>query len=172
MQGRKLEKLMERFVRPYQMKKISLTNAIKLDLLSTVKIHPVVNINRVHRYKDQVEGQRKEQPSLVIINRKKEYEVEKILNKRKFRGKDRYLVQQKGYTVKEDTWKLRENLGNTQDLVDKFEEEYREGIRQIKKRNSRKDYKEELLGRCIAKMLYRQNNKRLDREYWGRMERN
>jgi len=93
MQGRKLEKLMERFVRPYQMKKISLTNAIKLDLLSTVKIHPVVNINRVHRYKDQVEGQRKEQPSLVIINRKKEYEVEKILNKRKFRGKDRYLVQ-------------------------------------------------------------------------------
>jgi len=57
MQGRKLEKLMERFVRPYQMKKISLTNAIKLDLLSTVKIHPVVNINRVHRYEDQVEGQ-------------------------------------------------------------------------------------------------------------------
>jgi len=46
-------------------------------------------------------------------------------------------------------------LENTQDLVDKFEEEYREGIRQIKKRNSRKDYKEELLGRYIAKMLYR-----------------
>jgi len=42
----------ERFVRPYQMKKIILTNAIELDLLSIVKIHPVVNINRVHRYKD------------------------------------------------------------------------------------------------------------------------
>jgi len=28
----------------------------------------------------------------VIIEGKEEYEVEKILNKRKFRGKDRYLV--------------------------------------------------------------------------------
>jgi len=28
----------------------------------------------------------------VIIEEKEEYEVEKILNKRKFRGKDRYLV--------------------------------------------------------------------------------
>jgi len=65
----------------------------------------------------------------VIIDREEEYEIEKILNKRKFREKDRYLVGWKEYTAKEDTWKLRENLGNTQDLVDKFEEEYREGVR-------------------------------------------
>jgi len=65
----------------------------------------------------------------VIINEKKEYEVEKILNKRKFREKNRYLVQWKEYTAEEDTWELRENLGNAQDLVDKFEEEYREGVR-------------------------------------------
>jgi len=62
-------------------------------LLSTVKIHLVVNVSRVCRYKDQVEGQRKEQPSPVIIDREEEYEVKKILNKRKFRGKDRYVVQ-------------------------------------------------------------------------------
>ena len=42
------------------MKKIILTNAIELDLLSIVKIHLVVNVSRVCRYKDQVEGQRKE----------------------------------------------------------------------------------------------------------------
>ena len=65
----------------------------------------------------------------MIIDREEEYEIEKILNKRKFREKDRYLVGWKEYTAKEDTWKLRENLGNTQDLVDKFEEEYREGVR-------------------------------------------
>jgi len=51
---------MKRFVGPYQVKKIILTNAIELDLLSTVKIHLVVNVSRVCRYKDQVEGQRKE----------------------------------------------------------------------------------------------------------------
>ena len=82
-----MEKLIERFVRPYQVKKIILTNATELDLLSTVKIYLVVNVSRVYRYKDQVEGQRKEQPSLVIINGEEEYKIEKILNKRKFRGK-------------------------------------------------------------------------------------
>jgi len=31
--------------------------------------------------------------------------------------------------AEEDTWKLRKNLENTQDLVDRFEEEYKEDIR-------------------------------------------
>ena len=73
---------------PYQVKGIILTNAIELDLPSTVKIHPVVNVSRVCRYKDQVEDQKKEQPAPVIIKRKEEYEVEKILNKKRFREKD------------------------------------------------------------------------------------
>ena len=51
---------MERFVGPHKVKKIILTSVIELDLLSTVKIHLVVNISRVCRYKDQVKGQRKE----------------------------------------------------------------------------------------------------------------
>jgi len=83
-----LEKLTEQFVRLYQVKGIILINAIELDLLSTVKIHPVVNISRVCRYKDQVEDQKKEQPAPVIIEEEEEYKVKKILNKKKFRGKD------------------------------------------------------------------------------------
>ena len=74
-------------------KRIILTNAIELELPSTIKIHLVVNVSRVHMYKDQVEGQKKEWPLLVIIEGKEEYKVEKILNKRKFRGKNRYLVR-------------------------------------------------------------------------------
>jgi len=79
-------------VGPYKVKRIILTNVIELELPSTIKIHPVVNISRVHMYKDQVEGQKKEQPLPVIIKGKEEYKVEKILNKRKFIEKDRYLV--------------------------------------------------------------------------------
>jgi len=93
MKKRCSEKLTERFVGPYKVKRIILTNAIELELSSTIKIHPVVNISRVHIYKDQVEGQKKKQPLPVIIEREEEYEVEKILNKKKFRRKDRYLVQ-------------------------------------------------------------------------------
>jgi len=83
---------MERFVGPYRIKGIISANVIELDLPNTVKIHPVINISRVCKYKDQVEGQRKEWLAPVVIKRGEEYEVEKILNKRKFRGKDRYLV--------------------------------------------------------------------------------
>ena len=47
MVGRRTEKLTERFVSPYKIKKIVSSNAIELELLSTVKIHPVVNVSRI-----------------------------------------------------------------------------------------------------------------------------
>jgi len=40
---------------------------------------------------------------VVVIKEKEKYEVEKILNKRKFRGKYRYLVQWKEYIAEKDT---------------------------------------------------------------------
>jgi len=70
--GRRIEKLMERFVGPYKVKAIVLTNAIELELPSTVKIHLVVDISRVQRYTRQVEGQRKEPPQSVIIEGEEE----------------------------------------------------------------------------------------------------
>ena len=81
MVGRRTEKLMERFVSPYRIKKIISLNAVELELPSTVKIHLVVNISRIQRYIGQVEGQRKEKPAPVIIEGEKEWEVERILNK-------------------------------------------------------------------------------------------
>ena len=42
-----MEKLTEQFMEPYKVKRIISTNAIKLELLSSVKIHPVVNVSRV-----------------------------------------------------------------------------------------------------------------------------
>jgi len=91
--GRRTEKLMERFVESYKVKKIVSSNVVELELPDTIKIHPVVNVSRIHRYVGQVEGQKREQPALVIINREEEWEVEKILNKWQIRGKDKYLVQ-------------------------------------------------------------------------------
>jgi len=38
-----------------------------------------------------------------VVIKEKEYKVEKILNKKKFRGKNRYLVWWKGYIAEEDT---------------------------------------------------------------------
>ena len=93
MVGRRTEKLMERFVGPYKVKKIMSANVVKLELPSTIRIHPVVNVSRIHRYIGQIEGQRKEQPAPVIIEGEEEQKVERILNKQWIREKDKYLVQ-------------------------------------------------------------------------------
>ena len=159
-------------MRLYQVKGIILINAIELDLLSTVKIHLVVNVSRVCRYKDQVEGQKKEQPAPVIIEEEEEYKVKKILNKKKFRGKDQYLVQWKGYMAEEDIWEPRKNLGNAEDPVREFKEEYDEIGRVERRKNNKEDRKGELPGRYTAKILYRWNDKRFDKEYWERLEKN
>jgi len=58
--GRRTEKLTERFMDPYRIKKIILSNVVELELPNTIKIHLVVNISRIYRYIGQVEGQKKE----------------------------------------------------------------------------------------------------------------
>jgi len=89
---RRTEKLTERFVGPYKIKKIVSSNTVELELPSTIKIHLVVNVSRIRRYVGQVEEQRKKQLAPVIIKGEEEWEVERILNKRKIRGKDKYSV--------------------------------------------------------------------------------
>ena len=101
--GRRIEKLTERFVGPYKIKKIVLTNIVELELPSTIRIHPVVNVSRIRRYIGQVKGQRREQPAPVIIKEEEEQKVEKILNKWQIQGKDKYLIRQKEFTVESDT---------------------------------------------------------------------
>ena len=76
----------------YRVKRIVSTNAIELELPSSIKIHPIVSISWVQLYRSQVEGQRKTLPKPVIIKGEEEFEVEKILNKKIVRGKEKFLV--------------------------------------------------------------------------------
>jgi len=68
---RRTEKLIERFMGSYKIKKIVSPNVVELKLPSTVKIHSVVNVSRIQRYIEQVERKRKEQLALVIIEKEK-----------------------------------------------------------------------------------------------------
>jgi len=174
MVGRRTEKLMERFVGPYKVKKIVSSNAVELELSGTIKIHPVVNVSRIHKYIGQVKGQKREQPAPVIIDGEEEWEVEKILNKQRIRGKDKYLVQWKGFTVESDTWEGRENLGNTKEAIEEFEKEYRWDTEEINQQEREEGIFErrELPGRFTVKKLFGWSNKKYDEEYWERLERN
>jgi len=56
MVSRRTEKLTERFVGSYKVKKIVLANVVELELSSIIRIHLVVNISRICRYIEQVKG--------------------------------------------------------------------------------------------------------------------
>jgi len=48
-------KLMERYVEPYIIEEVVSSNAVKLQLPSSMRIHPVVNVSWIVWYKEQVE---------------------------------------------------------------------------------------------------------------------
>ena len=89
---RPTQKLMERYIRPYAIEKVVMMNVVKLRLPSSMRIYPVVNISQIVWYKEQVEGQKKEEGKLVEVEGIEEWEVEKILNKNKIKGIEKYLV--------------------------------------------------------------------------------
>ena len=112
----------------------------------------------------------------MVIEGEEEWEVERIMNKRRVQGKDRYLVRWKGCTAEEDTWESRENLKNAMELVEEFEREYskeeEEEVRWQEAEEDRETFSRELPGRYMAKLLYGWGNKRYDREYWRHIEEN
>ena len=68
-----------------------------------MKIHPVVNVSWIVQYREQIREQKREEEKPVEIEGIEEWEVEKILNKRKIRGVDKYLVRWKRFMAEHDT---------------------------------------------------------------------
>jgi len=102
--------------------------------------------------------------------------VEKILNKWQIRRKNKYLVWWKGFTAKSDTWKRKENLENTKEAVEGFEREYQkdiEDVRRQEKEDNRGIFARGELPRIfMAKKLFGWSDKRYNKEYWRRLEKN
>ena len=171
-----MEKFIEHFVEPYRVKTIISSNTIELDLPSTIRIHPVVNVSRVWWYRSQVEEQRKEVSQPVVIEEEEEWEIEKIMNKRKVWGRDKYLVWWKGCTAEKDTWESKKNLKNTMKLVEEFKKEYQkeeeEEVRWQETAENKRMFSRELLGRYTAKLLYGWGNKKYNQEYWKKIKKN
>ena len=78
---RAMKKLMEKFIGLYVVKKIVLENVVELKLPVSLKIHLVVNVRRIVKYRERVKGQKKIPPLPFEIAGKKEYKVEEILDR-------------------------------------------------------------------------------------------
>jgi len=47
-----IKKLIEKYIEPYIVKKIVSENTVKLELLTLLKIYPVVNVRRIVKYQE------------------------------------------------------------------------------------------------------------------------
>ena len=148
---RLVRKLVDRYVGPYTIEKMVSTNAVKLRLPTSMRIHSVVNISWIVQYKKQVERQKKEEGKPIEIKEVKEWEIEKILNKRKIRGVDKYLVQWKEFMAEYDTWEREKDLGNTREVLEEFEGRMNTEVRRQEKLDmaEEKDFKKRGMTREI-----------------------
>ena len=93
--------------------------------------------------------------------------MEKILNKRRIRGKDKFLVRWKGFTAEGDTWESRENLQNAGESLREFEEEYGKDNKEVRRQEEveeDKDYwRGELPGRYTPRRLFGWSDGEYDR---------
>ena len=89
---RPVRKLTERYVGPYEIEEVVSSNIVKLRLPTLMRIHLVVNVSQIVQYKEQVKGQKKKKGKLIEVEGAEEWEVERILNKKKIRGVEKYLV--------------------------------------------------------------------------------
>jgi len=73
-----------------------------------------------------------------------------------------------------DTWKGRENLENTKEVIKEFEKEYWQDMEDVVWQECEEGTFQwrELPRRFTARKLYRWSDKRYDQEYWGRIEKN
>ena len=130
----------------------------------------MVNVSRIVCYKEQIKGQKKEEEKPVEVEGVEEWEVEKILNKKKIRGVDKYLIRWKGFTAEGDTWEKKENLKNAEELIEEFEKGKVVVRREVEEEG---EYKRmELLGKYTAKLLYGWDDRRFEEEYLNKLEKN
>jgi len=64
---RAIKKLTEKLIGPYVVRKIVSENMVELELPALLRIHLVVNVRRIVKYREQVEGQKKILPPPVEV---------------------------------------------------------------------------------------------------------
>ncbi len=133
--GSQNRKEMPRRQGPYLIKRKVTKLAYELDLPNDVNIHPVISIQYLTAYNcDEDPFQRQPPPPGPVEYGSGDehsegdgevYEVERIVDHRRHRGRDQYLVRWKGYGPQDDQWKAASELTHSQRLLDEFHERNR-----------------------------------------------
>lgn len=97
----------------------------RLQLPSTMQIHPVFHVSLLEPYfESSIPGRILPPPPPVEIDNAVEYEVEEILDSRIRNGKLEYLIHWRGYNISERTWEPSSNVTNAPEKVLEFHQQY------------------------------------------------
>lgn len=124
-----MKKLDHKRLGPFKIVEKISSHAYKLDLPTSMKIHPTFHISkltpRTIKGLEDIENRELPPPPPIVVNSNEEYEVDQILDSRMYRGKLQYKVKWKGYEdPSEDTWEDQENLENAQLATKQFHQDY------------------------------------------------
>ena len=96
---------------PFKIKKKINNVAYRLDLPASMKIHPVFHVSLLEKVlKNNIPNRNLAEAMPVIIDGEEYYEVNKILDVRKLKGKTQYFVDWIGLGISERTWENARNL--------------------------------------------------------------
>ena len=99
--------------------------AYRLDLPTSMKIHPVFHVSLLEPYKEStIPGRLQVPPPPIEIDGEEEFEISEILDSRINRRKLEYLVHWQGYEVSERTWEPVANLDNAPEMIEDFHRQY------------------------------------------------
>src|SRR5882724_7787162 len=132
--GRPMKKLDHKRLGPFAVSKVLSNNTYELALPKSMKIHPVFNVVKLtpHIPNDIPERVIKPPPPPIVKAGVEEFEIEEILDSRKFRGKLQYLVHWKGYPTEDNSWEPASViLEDAPEIVQEFHNKYPSAIRTI-----------------------------------------
>jgi hypothetical protein len=115
------KKLDHRRLGPFTIEKLVGTQTYRLILPPTIRIHPVFHVSLLEPFVANTFPGRVATPPLPIhIDNVEEYEVETVLDSKRFGRQLKYRIHWKGYGPEDDTWEPKSNLTNSPDLINMF----------------------------------------------------
>jgi hypothetical protein len=100
------------------------SNAYRLKLNPTMKIHDVFHVSLLEEFKEDTFGRKPQKlPPIIAEDGEEEYEVQEIMDSRIYKKRLQYLLRWKGYGPEDDEWVYAEDI-NGPEIINDFHKKH------------------------------------------------